>query len=103
MNYFSSDRLVLRSDSARALYSGCKNLPVFDYHNHLSPQLLYENRNFGNMAEFWLSGDHYIWRAMRLAGVEERFITVRYISNRRSRRTAAGADRPERRSRRRSC
>ena len=75
MNYFGSDRLVLRSDSARELYHGCKELPVFDYHNHLSPQLLFENRNFRNMAEFWLSGDHYIWRAMRLQGVEERFIT----------------------------
>ncbi len=75
MNYFFSDRLILRSESARTLYHGCKTLPVFDYHNHLSPQLLYENRNFQDMAEFWLSGDHYIWRAMRLAGVEECYIT----------------------------
>ena len=75
MNYFVSDSLILRSDSARTLYHGCKELPVFDYHNHLSPQMLYENRNFRNLAEFWLSSDHYIWRAMRLAGVEERCIT----------------------------
>ena len=75
LNYFASDRFVLSSDSARTLYANSKDLPVFDFHNHLSPQLLYENRSFRNLADFWLSGDHYIWRAMRLAGVEERFIT----------------------------
>lgn len=75
MNYFATDRFVLTSDSARALYKDCKDTPIFDFHNHLPPQLLYENRNFKDMAEFWLGGDHYIWRAMRLAGVEERCIT----------------------------
>lgn len=75
MNYFATDRFVLTSDSARALYKDCKDTPIFDFHNHLPPQLLYENHNFKDMAEFWLGGDHYIWRAMRLAGVEERCIT----------------------------
>ena len=75
VNYFGSDRFVLNSGSARALYQGCKKIPIFDFHNHLPPQLLYENRSFKDMAEFWLGGDHYIWRAMRLAGVEERCIT----------------------------
>lgn len=75
MNYFKSDRFVLTSDSARALYARAKEIPVFDFHNHLSPQVLYENKNFRSLAEFWLTGDHYIWRAMRLAGVEERCIT----------------------------
>ncbi|MBE6969432.1 MAG: glucuronate isomerase [Ruminococcaceae bacterium] len=75
MNYFAGDRFTLFSDSARALYAGCRDIPIFDYHNHLSPQLLYENRNFENLAQFWLTGDHYIWRAMRAAGVDERLIT----------------------------
>ena len=75
MNFFATDRFVLGSDSARALYGEASKLPIFDYHNHLSPQLLYENRNFADMAQFWLQGDHYIWRAMRLGGVEERLIT----------------------------
>ena len=75
MNYFGSDRFVLSTESARTLYRNSKNIPVFDFHNHLSPQQLYENRNFADMAQFWMSGDHYIWRAMRLAGVEERCIT----------------------------
>ena len=75
MNFFASDRFVLHSDSARQLYKTGSQLPVFDYHNHLSPKLLYENRNFTDMADFWLNGDHYIWRAMRLGGVDERLIT----------------------------
>ena len=75
MNYFKTDRFVLNGESARELYAFARDIPVFDFHNHLSPELLYHNRNFRDMAEFWLSGDHYIWRAMRLAGVEERCIT----------------------------
>jgi len=75
MNFFKSNRFVLSSDSAKRLYEHASKLPVFDFHNHLSPKLLYENRHFRSMADFWLSGDHYIWRAMRLAGVEERCIT----------------------------
>lgn len=75
MNYFGSDRLVLSNESARKLYAACRQLPVFDYHNHLSPQLLYGNRCFRDMAEFLLGGDHYLWRVMRLAGLEERLIT----------------------------
>ena len=75
MNHFASERFVLSTESARALYRGCRDIPVFDFHNHLSPQQLYENRNFADMAQFWMAGDHYIWRAMRLAGVEEKYIT----------------------------
>ena len=75
MNYFAGDRFSLFTDSARALYKSCRDIPIFDYHNHLSPQLLYENKNFENLAQFWLTGDHYIWRAMRAAGVDERLIT----------------------------
>lgn len=75
MNYYGSDRFVLTTDSARTLYENCRDIAVFDFHNHLSPRLLYENPNYRNLADFWLAGDHYIWRAMRLAGVEERCIT----------------------------
>ena len=75
VNYFASDRFVLSTDSARELYRGSRSIPVFDFHNHLSPQLLYENKKYRNLADFWLAGDHYVWRAMRLAGVDERYIT----------------------------
>ena len=75
MNFYDSDYFVLSNDSARTLYENCSTLPVFDYHNHLSPQFLYENPHYENMTQFWLKGDHYIWRAMRLAGVDEELIT----------------------------
>lgn len=75
MNFFSGENFLLSGEAARSLYRGCAGLPVFDYHNHLPPQKLYENRPFRSLAEFWLAGDHYIWRAMRLAGLPERLIT----------------------------
>jgi len=52
-----------------------KNLPVTDYHTHLSPQEIAENKNFETITAIWLKGDHYKWRAMRAAGVDEKYIT----------------------------
>lgn len=52
-----------------------KSLPIIDYHNHLSPKHIYENRTFSNITEIWLHGDHYKWRAMRACGIEEKYIT----------------------------
>jgi glucuronate isomerase len=49
--------------------------PIIDYHNHLSPKDIAENRQFENLTTIWLEGDHYKWRAMRANGVDERFIT----------------------------
>jgi glucuronate isomerase len=49
--------------------------PIFDYHCHLIPKEIADNRRFNNLAEVWLGGDHYKWRAMRANGVDERFIT----------------------------
>ena len=50
-------------------------MPIIDYHCHLVPQMIAENRRFGNITEAWLGGDHYKWRAMRANGVEEAYIT----------------------------
>lgn len=75
MNYFSGESFILSGGSARALYRGCAALPIFDYHNHLPPRLLWENRPFRSLTELWLGSDHYIWRAMRVAGTPERLIT----------------------------
>src|SRR5439155_19992539 len=49
--------------------------PIFDYHCHLSPRDIAENRRFANLFEIWLEGDHYKWRAMRANGVPEKYIT----------------------------
>jgi glucuronate isomerase len=50
-------------------------LPILDYHNHLSPKEVAENRTFNNLTEIWLEGDHYKWRAMRLNGINEKYCT----------------------------
>jgi glucuronate isomerase len=57
------------------LYLSVKDLPLYDYHCHLSPKEIYENKPFDNIGQLWLSGDHYKWRLMRSFGIEERLIT----------------------------
>ncbi|MES2386412.1 MAG: glucuronate isomerase, partial [Bacteroidota bacterium] len=67
---------LLHSESAKRLYHGyAKGLPLIDYHNHLPPNEIADNRNFSTITEIWLKGDHYKWRALRAAGTDERFIT----------------------------
>jgi glucuronate isomerase len=64
------------NETAIGLYHEyAKQMPIIDYHCHLNPQEIYENKRFKNITEVWLYGDHYKWRAMRANGVEERLIT----------------------------
>lgn len=73
---FIHDDFLLTTKQARDLYHGyAKPEPIFDYHCHLSPQLIASNHQFADLAELWLGGDHYKWRAMRSNGVNERFCT----------------------------
>jgi glucuronate isomerase len=75
-NVFIHDDFLLDTKEAQALYHGfAENLPIIDFHSHLSPKDIAENRRFDNLTEIWLEGDHYKWRALRAAGVDERFIT----------------------------
>ena len=66
---------LLNTDSAKSLYETCRLLPIYDYHCHLSPREIWEDREFTDISELWLGGDHYKWQLMRAAGVPERFIT----------------------------
>lgn len=66
---------LLSSDRAVALYEKIKAYPIYDYHCHLSPQEIWEDRPYSNLGEMWLGGDHYKWRLMRAAGVPEEKIT----------------------------
>ena len=50
-------------------------MPIYDYHCHLSPKDIAENRKFNNITELWLEGDHYKWRGMRAHGIDEKYIT----------------------------
>ena len=73
---FIHDDFLLGSPTARRLYhTYAAAEPILDYHCHLPPKDIAENRRFANLAEIWLEGDHYKWRAMRANGVEERFCT----------------------------
>ena len=67
---------LLSTDTAKRLYHDCaEGLPIIDYHCHLDPKEICEDRQFENITQLWLGGDHYKWRLMRWAGVDERFIT----------------------------
>ena len=67
---------LLSNKQAKNLYHNyAAKLPIIDYHNHLSPKEIAENKKFENLTEIWLKGDHYKWRAMRALGVNEKFIT----------------------------
>jgi glucuronate isomerase len=76
MNAFLNDDFLLTTETARRLYHDtAKNQPIFDYHCHLPPDQIAANKQFRNLAEIWLGGDHYKWRAMRTAGINEDYIT----------------------------
>jgi len=73
---FLQDNFILESDIAEQLYHGfAKNQPIIDYHSHLSPEAIASNKNFENLTDIWLKGDHYKWRAMRALGIKEHYIT----------------------------
>lgn len=73
---FITDDFLLFSQQAKDLYNTyAKEQPIIDYHNHLSPKEIAEDRQFDNITQVWIAGDHYKWRAMRTLGVDERYIT----------------------------
>ncbi|UKM66459.1 glucuronate isomerase [Flavobacteriaceae bacterium GSB9] len=73
---FIHDNFLLENKYAEELYHDySKNQPIIDYHNHLPPQQIAEDKTFNNITNVWINGDHYKWRAMRTLGVNEKFIT----------------------------
>ena len=72
---FVKDNYLLNNKIAQELYGYASRMPIIDYHCHLSPLEIYEDKEFKNITELWLSGDHYKWRLMRSAGVDEKYIT----------------------------
>ncbi len=76
MKKFLTENFLLKSETARVLYhSHASKMPIIDYHCHVSPKEIYENKRFENISQVWLSGDHYKWRLMRSNGVAEEYIT----------------------------
>src|SRR6202158_1312060 len=73
---FIHEDFILQTRTARRLYHHfAGDEPILDYHCHISPKDIAENRQFKTLFEIWLEGDHYKWRAMRSNGVAERFCT----------------------------
>ena len=70
------ESFLLYNDTAKKLFfDTAADMPIFDWHCHLSPKEIYENKQPADLAELWLGGDHYKWRAMRSFGIEEKYIT----------------------------
>ncbi|MDR2864782.1 MAG: glucuronate isomerase [Spirochaetaceae bacterium] len=76
MKKFIDKDFLLSTESSKRLYhEAAAGEPIFDYHCHLNPQEIAENRHFDNLTDMWLAGDHYKWRAMRANGIDEEYIT----------------------------
>jgi len=76
MENFINNDFILQTESAKRLFHDhAEKLPIIDYHCHLSPKDIANDRQFNSITEAWLEGDHYKWRAMRTNGIEESFIT----------------------------
>ncbi len=76
MKNFMDDHFLLTNETAAHLYNTyAKDMPIIDYHCHLNPQEVYENKQFKTLTNVWLDGDHYKWRLMRANGIEEEKIT----------------------------
>lgn len=76
MKNFMDEDFLLSNDTAKTLYNDyAAKMPVVDYHCHINPQEIAENRKFENITQVWLGGDHYKWRMIRSNGVDEKYIT----------------------------
>ncbi len=76
MKPFMDKDFLLSTPTARTLYHDyAAQMPIIDYHCHINPQEIFEDRRFENITQVWLGGDHYKWRVMRSNGVEEKYIT----------------------------
>ena len=75
-NPIIADNFLLQNKYAETLYHDfAASMPIIDYHNHLPPKALAEDKIFENITQAWIEGDHYKWRAMRNLGIDERFVT----------------------------
>lgn len=75
-NNFMNEDFILKNEYAKVLYHKyAEKLPIIDYHCHINPQEIYEDRKFENITQIWLGGDHYKWRLLRANGVEEEYVT----------------------------
>lgn len=73
---FLSEDFLLNNETAKSLFhKHAEKMPIIDYHCHLDPKEIYENKKYDNLTQIWLGGDHYKWRLLRANGVPEKLIT----------------------------
>ena len=72
---FLKDDFLLKNKISKKLWSLAKDMPIVDYHCHVSAEEIYKNKQFENITQVWLYGDHYKWRLMRSNGIDEKYIT----------------------------
>ena len=76
MKAFMNENFLLKTETAQRLFHQyAKDMPIFDYHCHISPKEIWENIGYENLTQVWLYGDHYKWRIMRAVGIDEKYIT----------------------------
>jgi glucuronate isomerase len=73
--FMDSKDFLLSNDTSKRLYEAAAKMPIIDYHCHINPREIAEDRQFNNITEVWLGGDHYKWRQMRSNGIDEKYIT----------------------------
>lgn len=73
--FMDEDFLLLNPTAEKLFHDYAEKMPIIDYHCHISPKEIWENKKFKNITEVWLYGDHYKWRAMRAIGIDEKYIT----------------------------
>ncbi|MGC9151388.1 MAG: glucuronate isomerase [Microbacter sp.] len=82
MKKFMDEHFMLETETARHLYhEHAKKMPIIDFHCHLNPEYIAKDRQFDNLGQIWLEGDHYKWRAMRTNGIDERYCTGKDTSD----------------------
>lgn len=75
MKKFMDKNFLLETKTAQKLFETCKDEPLWDYHCHLPPEQIAQNKKFSSITDIWLGGDHYKWRQMRTYGIDEKYIT----------------------------
>lgn len=76
MKQFMDENFLLTTKTAQNLYHNyASQMPIFDFHNHLSAKEIYDDISYDNLTQLWLGGDHYKWRVLRAMGVDEKYIT----------------------------
>ncbi len=73
--FINEDFLLCNKKAVKLYHQYSENQPIIDFHCHLSPSMIADDHQFGNLTQAWLAGDHYKWRAMRTNGIDEKYCT----------------------------